>query len=203
MVRHTPEWRGRYSQDRLTIRREWVGWFLVHVVLALSLLVAAFVPWFTLDDTDAPIAIIEVIPYALDGPDRIWLLEEAQPLGAIFLWTPFLLVPFLFISAISAARDTISPQMYLISLAGYALMSFGASVAIEEADHTMKYGFVITEELVMVALLTLLGFSLKRFEARITVRTRILVKVIALRIRAMIRAHSARKSARRKEESNA
>ena len=188
MVRDYPSrhsYRRRYSdgQDRRRARGEWVGWFLAYLILSLSLLATSFSPWFVLDDTDSAISIAELIPYALDGPDRTWLVEEAFPYGIVFLYTPFLLVPFLFIVALSAARDRIAPSMFLISLAGFSVISLGASAAVEESDHTVAYGLVVTEMLVMAAVISLLGFFLKLLEDRITIGARALAKAVMLRMR--------------------
>ena len=125
--RHNPHWRNSDSQDRRKVRGEWVGWFLAYVILSLSLLAASFLPWFVLDDTDSAISIAELIPYAMDGPDRTWLVQEAWVYGIVFLYTPFLLVPFLLLVSLAAARDRTAPSMFLISLAGFTLISFGIS----------------------------------------------------------------------------
>lgn len=181
--RHNPHWRNSDSQDRRKVRGEWVGWFLAYVILSLSLLAASFLPWFVLDDTDSAISIAELIPYAMDGPDRTWLVQEAWVYGIVFLYTPFLLVPFLLLVSLAAARDRTAPSMFLISLAGFTLISFGASAAVEEADHTVAYGFVVTEMLVMVALISILGFVLKLFEDRITIGVRALARAVRVRMR--------------------
>lgn len=163
------------SRDRRGAKGEWVGWFIAYLALALSLLIASFFPWFVLDDTDAAISVAEIIPYALDGPDRNWLVQEAWPHGIVFLYTPFLLVPLLFYAALAAARDRPSSAMFLISLVGFVLISFGASAAVDDAYHTVAYGFVVTEILFVVAGLSLLGFVLRRFEDKIVFGVKVLM----------------------------
>ena len=181
--RHSHRRRYRDGQDRGRARGEWVGWFLIYLVLSLSLIAVSFFPWFVLDDTDSAISIAELIPYALDGPDRIWLVQEAFPYGIVFLYTPFLLVPFLLIVTLYAARDRTAPSTFLISLGGFALISFGASAAVEESSHTVAYGFVVTGMLVTVAVISLLGFFLKLLEDRITIGARALARAVMLRMR--------------------
>ena len=169
-------------QARRKARSEWVGWFIAYLVLSLSLLAASFSPWFVLDDTDSPVSIAQLLPYAIDGPDRTWLVQEAFPYGVVFLYTPFVLVPFLLIVAISAARDRVAPSIFLISLAGFILISLGASAAVEETSHTVVYGFVVTEMLILVSLISLLGFVLKLYEDRITTGVRALVRAAKARV---------------------
>lgn len=181
--RHGYRRRNRDSQGRRGARGEWLGWFVVYLILTLSLLAASFSPWFVLDDTDSATSIAQLIPYAIDGPDRTWLLQEAFPHGIVFLYTPFLLVPFLLIVALYAARDRTAPSTFLISLAGFTMISFGASAAVEESSHTIAYGFVVTGMLVMVAVISLVGFVLKLLEDRITIGARALARAVMLRMR--------------------
>ncbi len=163
------------SRDRRMGKGEWALWFVAYLALALSLLIASFVPWFVLDDTDAAISVAEIMLYAMDGPDRNWLVQEAWPHGIVFLYTPFLLVPLLLYAALATARDRPSSAMFLISLAGFVLISFGASAAVDDAYHTVAYGFVVTEILFVVAGLSLLGFLLRRFEDKVAFGVKVLM----------------------------
>ena len=152
-------------------------WYLVYFTLSLALLVIAFLPWFVLDDTNDSISIAEIMLYALDGPDRNWLMQETGVYGPLFLVTPFLLVPFLTITALRAANERTPSSAFIISLIGFGLICFGASAAVEHSRHIVahgfaygfEYGFVMPPKVLFaVAFISLLGFAFSKFEMKIT-----------------------------------
>ncbi len=143
-------------------------WYLVYFMLTLALLVISFLPWFVLDDASNTISIAEIMLYALDGPDRNWLIQETGVYGPLFLVTPFLLVPFLVIIALRAANDHTPSSAFIISLVGFGLICFGASAAVEHSRHIVVYGFVMPKALFAVVLISLIGFVFSKFETKIT-----------------------------------
>ena len=143
-------------------------WYLVYFMLSLTLLVIAFLPWFVMDDANDSISIAEIMLYALDGPDRNWLMQETGVYGPLFLVTPFLLVPFLTITALRAANERTPSSAFIISLIGFGLICFGASAAVEHSKHIVAYGFVVPKPLFAVAFVSLLGFVFSKFEMKIT-----------------------------------
>ena len=143
-------------------------WYLVYFMLTLALLVISFLPWFVLDDASETISIAEIMLYALDGPDRNWLMQETGVYGPLFLITPFLLVPFLVFVALRAANDHSPSSAFIISLVGFGLICFGASAAVEHSRHMVAYGFVMPKALLAVAFVSMLGFIFSKFEMKIT-----------------------------------
>ena len=145
-----------------------ITWYLVYFMLTLALLVIAFLPWFVLDDANDSISIAEIMLYALDGPDRNWLMQETGVYGPLFLVTPFLLVPFLTITALRAANEHTPSSAFIISLIGFGLICLGASAAVEHSRHIVAYGLVMPKALFAVAFVSLLGFVFSKFEMKIT-----------------------------------
>lgn len=147
-----------------------VFWYVWYLLLVLCLFVISFLPWFVLDDTRTAISIADIIPYALDGPDRDWIMQETGVKGWLFLFTPFLLLPFSIWTVLRAARDNLPSRGFLITLIGFGLVSFGASVAVEDSEHLMIYGWTMPGTWFVVVFVSLLGIMSKRFESQISSR---------------------------------
>ena len=145
-----------------------IFWYVWYLLLVLCLFVISFRPWFVLDDTRTAISIADIILYAFDGPDRDWIMQETGVKGWLFLFTPFLLLPFLIWMVLSAARDNLPGRGFLISLIGFGLVSFGASVAVEDSQHLTIYGWTMPGMWFVVVFVSLLGITSKSFESQIS-----------------------------------